>query len=294
MKRPSLQKHLECLTLCLSLIMLAGCANNFEKFYTNTLPEDALRNCLPHTGEAQYYSATSTDMRADIDTLLRKGYMPLGNAAFNADAKDYTSDLHEQAEDLQADVVLLSTSAAGARSGVIPLMTYTPGQTSTTYVSGQVHANAYGSGGYASGNANYSGTATTTSSGTYNTNYIPYSVERSTYEAIFFRKYHRIFGVIYRPLDDSERRELQRNTGLVARITVEGTPAFTANILPGDILLTLDGETIGSEEWFSGQLKQKAGEKIMIGILRNGAEKQIELRLNANLPAIPAAKPIET
>lgn len=269
--------------LGISLFALAGCQNPYSQFYTNRVPADRVQYLLPHTGETQYFSATSTDMRGESRSLISRGYVPIGNASFEARAGDYSSDLHQRAKELQADVVLVSSSYARTQSGAIPVMTYQPGQTSTTYTSGQVHTNSYGNG-YGYGSANYSGTSTTTSPGTYNTEYIPYSVARNNYTAVFFRRNYFIFGATYNRLDDEQRRMLQRNTGIVVDIVVEGTPAFAANILPGDILLTIDGDPIVSTDWISNCWKEKAGQIVKVGILRNGTEKVIELRLNPPVP----------
>ena len=259
---------------------VTGCVNPYQKFYTNTIRPETSRNYLPHTTETEYFSASSPDMKRDVEALERRGYRSVGYVSFNADAKDYTSDLHDKAKEVQADIVLIHSSYMGTRSGVIPLVTYQPGQTSTTYTNGQVQANAYGRGGYAYGTANYSGTSTTTAPGTYNTNFIPYSVERDSYSAVFFRKYHYLFGARWVPLDDEQRRVLQRNTGVVVSLVVEGTPAFLANILPGDILVTMDGETVQSVEWLNRRTMEKAGQNVRWGILRNGSEKVIEVQLN--------------
>jgi membrane-associated protease RseP (regulator of RpoE activity) len=226
-----------------------------------------------------------SDWKAGVEKLMSMGYAYLGYASFEAGAKDYGPQLREKAKELGADVVLVTSSFARNVSGVMPLLNYQPGQVATTYSSGQVNANAYNNRGTSVyGTANYSGQSTTTTSGTFSTNYVPYSVDRYSYGAGFFRKRSFIFGARWVPLDTNQRQQLQRNTGLVVVIVVDGTPAFLANILPGDILLTIDGQQITTDENFRTQTNARAGKKVSIGLLRNGKEMTIEMELGLPPP----------
>ncbi len=258
--------------LAFLVVGMTGCQSPYSKFYTNSLPPKFERYLLPHIGETQYYSTSIDERKAGIEAIVRRGYNVIGYASFEGNAGDYTSSLHAKAKEVQADIVLLSSSYAGTRSGVMPLVTYQPGQSSTTYASGQI------------GGTNYTGTSTTTSPGTINTTYVPYNIERDNYSAIFFRKYHYLIGARWHPLNDDQRRELQRNAGLVVDTVIDGTPAFVANVLPGDILLTMDGDAIISTEWLNTRSVEKAGQVVKFLVLRNGVEKIIELRINPDTP----------
>lgn len=269
----------------LGLVLLAtimfGCQNPYEQYYTNDVRPGFERWLVPHKGETQFYTASAAEWNSSIDALVRRGYTVVGRTDFQANAKDYSSGLRAKAKEVQADIVLTGSAYIGTQTGVIPLMTYKPGPTYTTTTNGQVNATAYGSGGWAQGSANYSGTSTTTSSGTFDTNYVPYSVQRNEYGAVFFRKYHYLLGVRWRPLNNDERKALQQNTGLVVMLVIDDTPAFVANILPGDVLLTIDGEIITSPEMLNQRSLAKAGQIVKMGILRDGKSKEIELRVNS-------------
>ena len=52
------------------------------------------------------------------------------------------------------------------------------------------------------------------------------------------------FGAYYRPLSDELRAKLQRNTGVMVTNLVDGSPAFQADILIGDIILEADGQGV--------------------------------------------------
>jgi serine protease Do len=268
---------------------ISGCQNPYTQFYTNQLSPAWNGWLQPHIGEAQFYSISgSVDFNTACDKLGREGYVVIGNASFEANARDYNSALREKAKEVQADIVLVNQSFAGTMTGVMPLMTYQPGQSATTYSTGQVHANAYGTGGYATGTANYSGVSTTTTPGTFSTNYVPYSVQRNNYSAYFLRKQYVVAGWHVAPLSDEQRMALQRNTGFVVNFVMEGSPAFRANILPGDIIIALDGNIAGSEEEFQKLTRQRANQIVKITILRRGTEQIIELKLNALPPGVSA------
>jgi S1-C subfamily serine protease len=75
------------------------------------------------------------------------------------------------------------------------------------------------------------------------------------------------------------RKRLERNTGVVAQIVVQGTPAFRTNILEGDVLLKIGGADIIDVAGFAEQLNQFAGRTVAIDLLRD-----VQLRSTANRP----------
>ena len=115
-------------------------------------------------------------------------------------------------------------------------MPITTPTTSTTYNSRTV--SAYGSGGYANGM--YSGTSTTYDT---QTTYIPYSVDRYEQAALFFKPLARIgLGVKLGLLSDADKQRLQSNKGMLVEAVRKGSPAFAADILPGDIVISIGGK----------------------------------------------------
>lgn len=268
------------LTLVFLALFVAGCQNPYTQFYTTNIPPGYERRLYPHTGETQYVSAPSDDLQSSVRNLTLRGYIPIGQASFEAGAADYSSSLRAKAKEVQADIVLVSSSYARTQSGIMPLMSYQPGQVSTTYNSGRVNATAYGSGGYAQGTATYSGTSTTTSSGTMQTSYVPYSVQRNNYDAVFFRRYRSVFGAFVSPLSTLQRQQLGRNSGMVVTGVSDESPAFLANILPDDILLELDGQPVLSESWLTAELEKKAGQTIVFNVLRQGSNLEVKVKLN--------------
>ncbi len=105
------------------------------------------------------------------------------------------------------------------------------------------------------------------------------TVHRSDYGAVYFVKQKFGLGVLVQDLNDSERQELQTNKGVAVRVVVDGTPAFDADILSGDIITTLDGVAVVNARGFLASLGDRAGQRISLTIIRHGKvlEKSILL-----------------
>ncbi|UUZ67957.1 PDZ domain-containing protein [Polaromonas sp. P2-4] len=90
------------------------------------------------------------------------------------------------------------------------------------------------------------------------------------------------FGLFPIDLPPELRAKLERNTGALIDIVAEDSPAFAANVLPGDVLIELNGTIVLSAK-HAGELMQAATPKegkCMLKLIRNGTERSIELRLN--------------
>jgi len=244
---------------------------------------------MPYSGKTEYLKCAK-DQRADSIRLYNtKGYVLLGEASFEANAANYEKQLRAKASELNADIVLTTSSFAGTRNIVIPLTTYEPGQVTNTYSTGQINATAYGSNGssaYTTGQ--YSGTSTSISSGTTSTTYLPMQITRNSYWAAFLRKNIPLFGVFYLPLTDNERILLQRNTGVKVTTIVDESPAYYANILPGDYIITFNNTTVTTPQMLHAITEENLGKEIKLGIIRNGQNKEISLKLN-NYPSFTKA-----
>jgi serine protease Do len=99
--------------------------------------------------------------------------------------------------------------------------------------------------------------------------------------AVFFVKSTQKlkFGVAVMDLTTEQRASLDRNTGAVVDIVMENSPAFNANVLPGDILIEVNGVSV---------LNAKQAVELMLGadpsqgtasfkVLRNRVEKVITI-----------------
>lgn len=240
-------------------LAIAGCANPYAKFYQG-MPDARVSPNYVQSNEALKIFSTD-DFKRDIKALIRKGYQPVGESAFNAGSDAVTeTQLREQAAKVGAHAVLVSSKFTHSVSGAMPL---TLPNTTTSYSSGS--ATAYGSG----GSVTAYGSGTTTTYGT-RTTYIPYTVNRSDYNAVYFVKSKAKIGFLTEPLDDETRRKLESNSGVRIDVVVEGTPAFDADILPGDILVSFNSTAVRSVEHYQELLQSYSGDSVDLVLNRDG------------------------
>jgi len=142
-------------------------------------------------------------------------------------------------------------------------------------------ADKYGSGGYASGFGTYSGSATTTSSGTYNTQYVPYQYSVYRTSTAFWQKLKPpVFGARFKPIPDDLRIALQRNTGAYVSAVGQDSPAFKANVLDGDLIIQIADKPVTSPQDLSDYYLSHAGQKVTIKLIRNGQTLDFDVQLN--------------
>lgn len=246
------------LAVCFA-ISLAACANPYEQFYKDLSGGHSLGFQQPKGEPTVSYA--SSDITADVNRMFENGYGIIGVAAFVAPQKGEDMAI-AQAKKVGASHVLLTSKYQSTASGAMPLTTPT---TTTTYHSGT--ASAYGSGGYASGM--YSGTSTTYGT---QTTYIPYSVDRYEQAGYFFAPLSRTgLGVRIQPLRDEDRQQLQSNKGMRIEAVRKGSPAFLADVLPGDILVSIDGKPTYDTESMVAAIGDAKGREVDYVLFRQSA-----------------------
>ncbi|CCA93375.1 PDZ domain-containing protein [Novosphingobium sp. PP1Y] len=142
--------------------------------------------------------------------------------------------------------------------------------TTTSYSRGNVQA--YGTGGSAHGS--YSGTTTTYGS---QTTYLPYQVNRFRKTALYFSFVPKIgAGILTRELTPDEVAKFETRRAVAVQAIRDGSPAYLADILPGDIILTVNGNPAD----LSNLQKAASGpQPIKVQIARNGALREIDLEI---------------
>lgn len=255
------------------LLLLGGCASGYKEFYEqaqNFTPERiAEMRVAPPTGVPILERAYAADTEL-LESYAKRGFVMIGSSMFNSGIPDSESDAIEQAKRVGADlVVILTPRYTGSVATSIPITTPT---TTTSYSSGT--ATAYG----AHGPVTAYGSGTTTTHGS-TTTYMPMTVHRSDYGAMFFIKQRFGLGVFPRDLTDSERQKLQTNKGAAVHIIVDGTPAFNSDFLVGDIVTSIDGVPVSSAQSFLDMLLERRGQRVSFSILRQGQriEKTVQL-----------------
>lgn len=242
-------------------VLLAACANPYHDFYRSNVgvPLDArtLPGVLPQEGPVQIF--TSSDMVRDVREMQRRGYAAIGESSFNIGGNSANeANLRRQADAVGAQVVLLASKYTNTVSGAMPLVLP---NNSTSYSSGT--ATGFGPGGPVTAY----GTATTTTYGT-TTTMVPYSVNRFDYDAVYFVRRKTRLGISFKALDDAQRQKYQSNSMLIVDIVVDGSPAFKADILPGDVIASVAGQSPGPAPDFLKRLAALQGQEVDIELLR--------------------------
>tara|TARA_R110002072_G_C7832012_1_gene524243 strand:- start:71 stop:898 length:828 start_codon:yes stop_codon:yes gene_type:complete len=234
------------LSLVFLIFLLSGCVTNgYKDFYhpyydVNTINE--IEKLAPNE-EPKVYS--SNDFNKDIYTLRSRNYILLGYSSFNGGYQDI-ENAKKHAKNIGATVVLAKSKYTNTQTSTSTLILP---DNKTTYHNGTVnsnssHSNVYGQNvGSTSSTGIYSGSSTT-----YGTKAIPYTTNQRRYDqqAYYFVKSTKKlkFGLGNDDLPQDLRLKLQRNTGSIISIVFENSPAFYANLFPGDVIISIDGVNI--------------------------------------------------
>lgn len=248
--------------LIATLSLALGCVPNPFAQYYQGMPDARVRpGYIAPTDSLQVFS--SADLNGDVLKLMRRGYAVVGQSSFNAGLNTFDqSQVREQAKAIGASLVLVSSHYTNTIEGALPR---TAPKTSTTTASGT--ATVYGTGGSAT--ATGFGTSTTTTSQTV---MVPYSIARGDFAALYFVRVKPVLGLVVVAIDDSTRQRLQTNAGVRVVVVVENSPAFDADILPGDILLSFGDERVGSPESLVQMAVKYQGQHVDLLLNRNGME----------------------
>lgn len=260
------------IALIICILVLVGCASGYSQFYkpipwaTPSEVEKIRAAPPPEVPEVHYSPAIP-----DIDTYLSYGFVPIGYASFNSGRNQSERGAISQGQSVNADlVVIVNPQYTGTQTSHMRVVTPTTSTSHTTST-----ATAYGT----YGSATAHGQSTTTTYGT-ETQTIPINVRRHNYGAVYFIKRSYIFGVNWRDLDSEERARLESNRGLYITSVVQDTPAFLADVLPGDILIGIEGQSIFGQGMANDILTQKRGQVVAIEVNRNGRILEKEVQLN--------------
>lgn len=246
-------------------VMLGGCARNgFTTFYTGQAFKQVQASGVMETCQSPEVRALPLRSPQDIGNMMySNGFVPIGTSAWEGPASEGDAEALIQGKKVGACLVLWKADYSHTRQGSMPMSVYTPGGTSTTMHSGTVYS------GGASGM--YSGTSTTYNQGTVSTQYIPYSVNRYDYLAVYFVRIvndPQALMIKVSSLTDAYMRATDsRNGGLVTAVMKDGN-AYKANIFPGDVIMSINDEaytplaflTPGSNElkiWRDGKIITK-------------------------------------
>lgn len=248
--------------------LLAGCANPVAQHYQGMTDVRSKPGYDSSVSGVEIF--TTDDFTRDRLQLARRGFFPIGQSSFNAAASAMNeTKVREQAAAIGAHIALVSSRYTHTVTGATPMPVPTR---STAYSSGM--ASAIGP----SGAVTAYGSGTTTTVGQ-QTVMVPYSVQRADFGVLFFAKAKTRVGLLVVPLDDETRRRLQSNSGVKVEAVVDNSPAFAANILPGDVLLSIAGRPTTPDS-FHEVLKEHEGQIVPFALDRDGRrlEKKVTIQ----------------
>lgn len=248
----------------LMALILGGCASGYHQFYTRVsgaTPEVIAATRASDPPAAPRLERTDQSPQTVIEAYGRHGYAVIGYSSFNSGHNESEAGAIKQGAGVGADlVVVLSPKYTGSVTTSVPMTTPT---SQTSYTSGS--ATAYGSGGAVTAYGNSS----TTTYGS-KTTYIPVTINRQDFGAIYFVKTKFILGANVRDLTNEERQEIQSNSGLYVVNVIDDSPAFAGNVLVGDIIVAIDGRALGTQAGFGAFIQTLRGRTVDVLLNRRG------------------------
>lgn len=223
------------------IAVLSGCASSgYKSFYKPILDVNNLSEVKMLGPDEEPKVLTSNDLKKDIYTLRSKNYIAIGSSSFNG-GKESIENAVDQAKEIGATVILAKSNYTNTQTTTSTLLlpnnktTYHNGLTS----SNSTYSNNYGKKiGSSSSNGSYIGTSTE-----YGTQAVPFTSNQRRHDqsAVFFVKSTKKlrFGLGVTEIPQEIRRKIERNTGAMIDIVFEDSPAFYANLLPGDVIISI-------------------------------------------------------
>ena len=257
------------------VLTLTACVNNYSKFYTaqpHAAEIVASKYTEKTTKDPMFIGISEANANATFLDLRRHGYVLIGVSSFYAPAAKTSNDQAiEQAKKIGAAVVTVGMKYHDTLSGTNQFML--PGAPVTSTVNTTGNINGY----------NYNANSTVTTPGEPTTINVPYRVDRNDFWAGYW--VHQAtdkfkFGAQMADLPAPIVQKLHRNTGVYVAIVVAGTPAFTANILDGDVITKINGQDVVDRASFRDkQLAQFSGQTVTLDIIRGDENLSLKVPL---------------
>jgi hypothetical protein len=251
----------------LAVALLSGCQSGFSQFYEDySTPWQG--QLIAPTGDPRVVPGGGNADQV-VASMFADGYVLIGVSSFNGPTESRTAAI-QQARKVGAERIVLDVQYTNTNQGAIPLTTQ---QVVTSTTRGT--ASAYGTGGSAYGT--YSGTTTTTVP---QTTYIPYSVDRYDQMALYFAPLGPpCFGVLLTELSDEDKRLIGSNRGARVNAVRRGSSAYNADILPGDLVVSVDGHALSQD------IPLRRGVSSAVGVRRGTQDLSISVTGGDGCPA---------
>lgn len=256
--------------LLLACIVVAGCASSGQRsYYQEFVNIDDLTE-VQTLGKGEEPTIVITrDLAQDVKLARSKGYIPIGGASFNG-TPDSEAAIAKHAKSWGAVLVLVNNRFTNTATTTTPLLL--PSTQTTT-----------GSGAISGNQGSYTFYGSTTTRGTVA---IPITTTERRFDqvTIYFVKSTRKlrFGLFVADMPMDLRVQVERNSGALIENVAEGSPAFAANVIPGDVLIELNGTPVANGQ-HARQLMESVpptSKTCKLTVIRKGTERVIELRLD--------------
>lgn len=246
--------------VAMGLALVCACApafgNDWQKFYRPTQDPGAF---IPSVEQPETFMATG-NLVDDVDRMWRRGYGVMGYSTFNS-PNDKTADAIKWGRALKARYVMLGARLTSSQTGALPVTTP---QTRTSTSNGMIGGTPF--------------SATTTRYGT-QTNYVPFTVNRFDKLAVYFSEVRKKgTGILPRELTPAEISSLETQRAMAVRAVRDGSPAYEANILPGDVIVEVNGKPADDANWMAAV---QAGPVLHVKLMRNGQPREVSVSIPA-------------
>ncbi|MBQ4076834.1 MAG: hypothetical protein IJD65_04055 [Mailhella sp.] len=209
-------------------VLLSGClSNGFSKFYHGkTLEETQACTWLEPIQIPEVRHMPNLPLDDILNQMYTEGFAITGYAAWEGPNDEGDQEALEQAAKVGAALVLWRADYTHTKHGSTTHTTYHPGKTI------------------------YTGSSFVHIAGTTSTHTTPYSVDRYSYDAIFFGKltntpdYFRA-RIVEPPI--SFFRAMDKRIGGLVTAVMKDSIVYQANIFPGDIILKINDTTFTHE-----------------------------------------------
>lgn len=225
-------------------------SNGFKDFYQSY--DEKLADYIVSKSTPKIYN--SVDLDADTKRLLEDGYNVLGVSSFIGPQEDQKHAIN-LAKKIHSEIIIIKyrfveTVSGGTQVVMMPVI-----------------------GGYGGmiGGAH------------------PVSINRYEQTAFFFAKLapEKVsWGVRWEPLKTQQANAIGSGKGISVIAVIRGSPAFDANVLSGDIILTVAGEDISTPERLLKVKTDYAGQSVLLSILRAGQPQTLRI----SMPTLAASQ----
>ena len=252
------------------LLLLASCGTGqFGSSYKAYSDPRLSPELVALTEEGEPNLIRSSDLDHDVRQFREHNYVVVGESAFNG-IHESPNNAVKQAKEVGATHVIVSSEYTDTRSRLAyDYQDYYR----TIYVNKVRSVNGK--------SVHYREAVTVRDTVT-----VPYTQYYDNFDqwAVYMVKSNRVhkLGILLRDLDQQDRGINNRNTGTVIDIVLASSPAYLADIVPGDVLTAINGEKIIDTRHaidLIGAL-ELSGQTVLLSIVKQGVERDISLEFS--------------